>query len=45
MEDYQDMVRRRGQRNLLYLEGDGRTVRVMDMVKGSEDIIPLSEYE
>ena len=45
LEDYQDMVRRRGQRNLLYLEGDGRTVRVMDMVKGSEDIIPLSEYE
>lgn len=45
LEDYQDMVRRRGQRNFLYLEGDGRTVRVMDMVKGSEDIIPLSEYE
>ena len=45
LEDYQDMVRRRGQRNLLYLEGDGRTVRVMDMVKGSEDIILLSEYE
>lgn len=45
LEAYRDMVKRRGQRNLLYLEGDGQVVRAMDMVKGSEDAIPLSAYE
>ena len=45
LEEYRQMVGRKGQRNLLYLAGDGQVVLAMDLVKGSEDEIPLSAYE
>lgn len=45
LEEYRQMVAQRGQRNLLYLKGDGQVVLAMDLVKGSEDAIPLSAYE
>ncbi len=45
LADYMDMVKRRGLRNLLYLEGDGKVVRAMDMAQDREDSIPLSAYE
>ena len=41
-EDYRQMGERRGFRNLLYLEGDGRIVRNLDLVRGCEDQVPLS---
>ena len=43
-EDYRQMGERRGVRNLLYLEGDGRIVRNLDLVRGCEDQVPLSAY-
>lgn len=43
-EDYRQMGERRGFRNLLYLEGDGRIVRNLDLVRGCEDQVPLSAY-
>lgn len=45
LEDYKEMVRSRGMRNLMYLEGDGQTVRAFDMETGKEDAIPLSAYK
>lgn len=45
LKDYRNMVKSRGMRNLLYLEGQGRVVRALDVVKDSEDLIPLSSYE
>ena len=43
-EDYRQMGERRGFRNLLYLEGDGKIVRNLDLVRGCEDQVPLSAY-
>ena len=38
------MGERRGFRNVRCLEGDGRIVRNLDLVRGCEDQVPLSAY-
>lgn len=45
LADYMDMVKRRGLRNLMYLEGDGEKIRAMDIARDREDLIPLSAYK
>ena len=45
VEEYKAMALRRGLRNVLYLKGDGQVVTAMDMVNGSADEIPISDYE
>ena len=44
MTEYEDMARRRGLRNILYLSGEGNAVEAIDMVNGSRDEIPLAAY-
>ena len=44
LAEYEDMARRRGLRNILYLSGEGNAVEAIDMVNGSRDEIPLAAY-
>ncbi|MGN0372686.1 MAG: ATP phosphoribosyltransferase regulatory subunit [Enterocloster sp.] len=44
LEDYTDMARRRGLRNILRLSGDGSVVEAADAETGKTDQIPLSAY-
>ena len=44
LTEYEDMARRRGLRNILYLSGEGNAVEAIDMVNGSRDEIPLAAY-
>lgn len=42
--DYLDYAGRSGLRNVLYMEGDGSLIRVTDVVNGTTDTIPVTEY-
>ena len=44
LTEYEDMAKRRGLRNILYLSGEGNAVEAIDMVNGSRDEIPLAAY-
>lgn len=44
IEDYKKMAFSRQIRTVLYLEKDGKTVEAMDLINGSINQIPFSDY-
>lgn len=44
LEEYLEYAGRRSLRNVLYMEGDGSLIRVVDAVNGKTDTIPVTEY-